>query len=239
MRLKKGDVVYYCKQDGHRYRVGIGIVDEQYFNEVRLEFLTTAENRRINGVPLNEFESETHWKKLPKGWSYDTDLVHMTWDEYPQEMRDLSFKNPDDIKLGLEKGYLVYSKDKFWGNVEAEITKDGYKIVKKYPMWVMHSDSVTIPVSKCYSTWDEAEAEVNANIAEFKRQASLSDYDWSVEQIDKTLNRARVFLHDNQVDQIREYLLSLPNVEDIETRIALDQFQWKYWKNKKWNNVNV
>ena len=103
----------------------------------------------------------------------------------------------------------------------------------------MHSDSVTIPVSKCYSTWDEAEAEVNANIAEFERQANLSDYDWSVEQIEKTLNRARVFLHDSQVEQIREYLLSLPNVEDIETRIALDQFQWKYWKNKKWNNVNV
>ena len=149
----------------------------------------------------------------------------MTWDEYPQEMGDLSFKNPDDIKLGLEKGYLVYSKDKFWGNVEAEITKEGYRIVKKYPMWVMHSDSVTIPVSKCYSTWDEAEAEVNANIAEFERQANLSDYDWSVEQIDNINN---IF---NDVKKLK--------VEDIETRIALNQFQWKYWKNKKWNNVNV
>jgi len=32
-------------------------------------------------------------------------------------------------------------------------------------------------------------------------------------------------------------LLSMKNVEDIETRINLGNIQWKYEKSKKWNNI--
>lgn len=34
-----------------------------------------------------------------------------------------------------------------------------------------------------------------------------------------------------------EWLLSMKNVEEIETRISLGNIQWKYEKNKKWNNI--
>ena len=33
--------------------------------------------------------------------------------------------------------------------------------------------------------------------------------------------------------------LRMSNVEDIETRIFGGNIQWKYWKNKKWNNIEL
>ena len=82
---------------------------------------------------------------------------------------------------------------------------------------------------------------MNENVSEFTRQANLSDYDWSVEQIDKTLNRWKKFVDasDKEVEQYRDWLLSMDNVEDIETRISNGNIQWKYWKNKKWNYIEL
>jgi hypothetical protein len=82
---------------------------------------------------------------------------------------------------------------------------------------------------------------VEDNIAEFHRQANLSDYDWSVEQIDKTLNHWQKF-HDESNEKRLEYrnwLLGMKNVEDIETRFFNGEIQWKYWKNKKWNYIEL
>lgn len=31
----------------------------------------------------------------------------------------------------------------------------------------------------------------------------------------------------------------MKNVEDIETRLFGGNVQWKYWKNKKWLNIEV
>jgi hypothetical protein len=31
----------------------------------------------------------------------------------------------------------------------------------------------------------------------------------------------------------------MSNIEDIETRIYGGEIQWRYWKNKKWNNIEL
>lgn len=47
----------------------------------------------------------------------------------------------------------------------------------------------TILCHELYRTYKEAKKEVDENIEEFIRQSNLTDYEWSVEQIDKNLLR--------------------------------------------------
>lgn len=242
-RFKTGDIVYWCHREGHRYSVRYGMVDEQFSDAVIIDYLATRERRKINGVPIDDFENDTRYKKLPKGWTYNTVLYEVTYEDLTQAEKDFVFdiKNPDCIKDAYNKGYLVKDSTIFHGVVDAEITKDGYRIVKKYPMYKYHTDYASVRPNKLYFTYEEARKEVNDNIAEFNRQANLSDYDWSVEQIDKTIDRWKIY-HDaseKEVEAYHNWLVNMENVEDIETRIFGGQIQWKYWKNKKWNNIEL
>lgn len=69
----------------------------------------------------------------------------------------------------------------------------------------------------------------------------MSDYDWSVEQIDKSLNHYCKIrsINDKEKQAIRDFILYQKDVEDIEVRGISDGFQWKYWKNKRWNTVII
>ncbi|HHU55749.1 MAG TPA: hypothetical protein GXZ48_03550 [Acholeplasmataceae bacterium] len=237
-RFKVGDIVYWCHQQGHEYSVHYGMVDEQFSDVVCIDYLRVKENRRINGIPIDEF-NDTKYKKLPKGWNYDTKLFEITYDEI--ENYPLDIKNPESIKTAYEKGLLVKDVTLFHGDIEAEITNEGYRIVKKYPLWVNHISHTSVRPDKLYFTYEEAEQEVRDNVAEFHRQASLSDYDWSVEQIDKTLNRWQQINDetDKAKNKYREWLLAMDRVEDIETRLVVGGVQWKYCDRKKWNNIEL
>ena len=239
-RFNQGDIVYWCHQHGHEYSVHYGMVDEQFSDAVCIDYLALKENRRVNGIPINEFQSEERYKKLPKGWSYDTRLYEITYDKI-EGYSEYRIDNPEDIKQAYEKGLLVKDNTIFHGVIDTDITKEGYKIVKKYPQWEHHFSHVSVRPDKVYFTYAEAEKEVDENIAEFQRQANLSEYDWSVEDIDKTLDR---YINisgktDRVREQYRSWLLGMKNVEDIETRIFGGEVQWKYWKNKKWNNIEL
>lgn len=242
-RFNNGDIVYWCHRRGHEYSVHYGMVDEQFSDAVVIDYLAVRERRRINGVPIDEFNNEDRYKKLPKGWTYNTELFKLTWDDMTQEEKDFVFdiKNPNCIKEAYDRGYLVKDNTIFHGVVESEVTKDGYRIVKKYPMYEYHIDHTSVRPDKVYFTYEEAEKEVNDNITEFQRQAALSDYEWSLEQIDKTIGRWKIF-HDASDKEAQEYydwFVGMENVEDIETRISQGCIQWKYWKNKQWNNVEL
>ena len=78
-RFKNGDIVYWCHSEGNgRYTVKYGMVDEQFSDAVVIDYLAARERRLVNGIPIDEFESETKYKKLPKGWTYDTlSLIHI------------------------------------------------------------------------------------------------------------------------------------------------------------------
>lgn len=242
-RFNNGDIVYWCHRRGHEYSVRYGMVDEQFSDAVVIDYLAVRERRRVNGIPIDSFVNEDRYKKLPKGWTYNTKLYELSTDDLSDEEKEfmLDIKNPDCIKEAYDKGYLVKDKTIFHGVVEAEITKEGYRIVKKYPLHKHHIDHTSVRPDKVYFTYKEAVDEVNDNIAEFKRQASLSEYDWSLEQIDKTIERWRV-LHDASDKEAEEYhnwFIGMENVEDIETRVSQGCIQWRYWKNKKWNNVEL
>jgi hypothetical protein len=242
-RFKQGDIVYWCHHDGNvDYSVKYGMVDEQFSDAVVIDYLVHKENRLVDGVPLEQFKSETRYRKLPKGWTYYTELFDLSYDHSGDErLLQIDVTDPESVKKAYEDGFLVKDSTIYHGNVEAEITKDGFRVVRKYPMNFHHIDHVSVRPDKVYFSYDEALKEVEDNITEFYRQAALSDYDWSVEQIDKTLGYWQRF-HDESDEKRLEYrnwLLGMKNVEDIETRIFNNEIQWKYWKNKKWNYIEL
>lgn len=242
-RFNTGDIVYWCNRTGHKFSVRWGRVDEQFNRSlVYIDYLSPKETRLVDDVPIDEFKSESRYKKLPKGWSYDTELYKITNEPFGEDISiddvyKADLRNPETVKSLYDKGLLVEKSKIFDGEIDADITKQGYRIVKKSVRWKHNIVSLSINADKLYYTYDEAKKEVDANIAEFKRQSELSEYDWSVEQIDNTLNRCSISDKDKQ--EYRDWLLELDRVEDIEVRLYSGDIQWKYWKNKKWRNIEV
>lgn len=244
-RFKNGDIVYWCHSEGNGgYTVRYGIVDEQFSDAIVIDYLVLRERRLVNGIPIDEFESETKYKKLPKGWTYNTKLFEMTYSDLTEEEKEfglIDIENPENIKHAYDKGILVKDNTIFHGVIGEDITKEGYRILKKYPMWQHHIDHVSIRPDKVYFTYEEAKSEVDKNVKEFKRQLSLTDYEWSVEHICKNLDIFKAIhgLSERDIDAYREFILGMDNVENIETRIYQGHIQWKYEDKKRWNYIEI
>lgn len=244
-RFNNGDIVYWCQLNNLENTIKYGMVDTQFTDRVVIDYLSERERRRVNGIPFDEFESEERYKKLPKNWNYNTRLYEITYDKLSDEeevfLRSHSFKNPSHIKEAYDRGYLVKDKTIWHGTVDAEITKQGYRIIKKYLTGNHHISNTSVMSNKVYFTYEEAEQERNYYMAELKRQSSLSDYEWSLEDIDNTINRWRKYYGApvEHAQAFHDWFVSMDKVEDIETRLFNGHIQWKYWKNKKWNYVEL
>ena len=119
-------------------------------------------------------------------------------------------------------------------------SKLGWRIVREYSEdWM--TDYTCEPFYQCYATWKEAQAELDAILEENQRQASLTDYEWSVEQMDEKLNRwAYIYsIAPEAKKQVRDRLLALDNFEDVCLRISGGGLEWKYDRNKRWIRIEV
>lgn len=242
--VKTGDVLYYLVREGNKYSFRFGIVDSIRGDEAVIIRLTFDRKRKIDGVPVEEMDFPTPWKKLPKGWTWYTQLfkldVHGSWEDAIEADYILSLDDPDSIKKAYADGYLIpldrYDNSEF----ETEIDKNhGWRIVRKYDKY---EPSYTAQYfSDCYSDFKEMKAFVKAYEDELKRQSELSDCDWSVEQIDKTLNRFAFTkgLSFEEKKRYRDWILSHEHVEDIEVRFIGDVLEWKYWNRKKWLAIEI
>lgn len=233
-----GSVVYFVRNLGNgKYTVWYGIVEVYYPSEVCLQLLEPFDNRRINGIPIKDFEFPSRWQKLPKGWSYDTELFKC---ENPplDRLKEFDIKKPDDILEAYKLGLLVKVQDNLHCDVEAEIDKKlGWRIKINYNPFVHrpHLTHTSIRFDEAYKTFEMAQRVVDEYIAEFKRQSELSDYEWSVEQIVHTLNKMPI--SDLERQRYKDNILAKNNVEDIEVRCIDGRIQWKYWKNKNWIDI--
>lgn len=241
-RFNHGDIVYWCHQEGYNYSVHWGMVDEQFSDAVVVDYLVPRERRLVNGIPINEFENEQHYKKLPKGWSYNTELFQVTYSPLLDE-ECIDITNPIAIKTAYSKGYWVKDETIWHGKIEAEINKNrGYRIIKNPFKWTREKPThVSIRPDRLYLTYYEARDEVNANVAELYRQAELSEYDWSVEQINKTLKfyQSCYNVSNTEIKRYQDWLFGMDRVEDIEVRVLGGNIQWKYWQNKRWLNIEL
>lgn len=244
MRFQPRDVVYWVarhKAPDYDYYVDFGIVDEEFSDAVCVERLHIRDNRYINGIPYKEFPQYTKWNKLPKGWTYNTQLFEMEWrnNDWPL-LTTLKIDNPDDIKTALEKGILVYLKDYDQTVPHSEVDKKlGWRIRKEHDDSLYVYPYTTLQKDNAFKTYEEAKAVIDAQEAEWKRQSELTDEEWSIEQIDHDLQRwAKIYSKSpEEVQKARDFLLGMDKIEDIETRVFGEDFQWKYWKNKKWRTV--
>ena len=241
---KPGDIVYWMHKDGWWPKVHWGMISDVYTDGLTVDYLEPYEVRRVNNIPINEFETESRYKKLPKGWTYNTELYKITYDERPKDFYTSTKQDdPASIINAYNKGYLVKSSSIFHGEITTDITKEGYRIVKRYPVWYMSSShkptTATLLYSEACVSYKEAKDRCDAEIAEFKRQASLSDREWSIEQINHTLDHWKKLYGktDEETNNVRDKLFNKPYVEDLEVRLSNNELQWKYWKNKKWFNI--
>jgi len=244
MKFQPGDVVYWVGRRRHspyEYYVDYGIVDEEFSDAVCADRLHIRDNRYINDIPYKEFPSVTKWQKLPKGWTYNTELFEMEWRNNDWAvLNTLRIDNPEDIKKALELGILVYLKDYDQTVPHSEVDKKlGWRIRKEYDDSTYIYPYISLQKDNAFKTYAEAQAVIDAQEAEWKRQSELTDEEWSIEQIDHDLQRwAKIYSKSpEETQRVRDFFLGMDKIEDIETRVFGGDFQWKYWKNKKWRTV--
>ena len=239
-----GSIVYYVT---HKYDVSFGIVIAHFAGEVMLQKYDVNSPRIINGIPEKEFETPSRWQKLPKGWTYNSKLLNIEYEKFDYiqgvyHEKKLIMNNPDNIKKLIDDGILIKVNDKYYCWFETEIDKEnGWRVIRKYDSRNYHPSTVTVRFDKVYSTYAEAKKIIDDIRAEWKRQAALSDREWSIEQIDKTLNHwQQVYrVSDEQKQKCRDWIMELKDIEDVEIRLSQGYIQWKYLKNKKWSTIEL
>lgn len=238
-----GTIVYYTERDGCMYKVGFGAVEENYPSSIAIQLYEPVDRRLIDGIPVKELPYVSEWRKLPKGWTYNTELFKLTFAELPSDIDTEKCEyTTENIRRFIDAGILVPVHENDDCRIETEIDKNhGWRLVKKYPLHTgYHPDWISLYPHEVYATPEEAYKAAKEMNNELKIQAEMSDYDWSVSLIDRDLDRwANIYaISETDKKAAREFILSQKNVEDIETRLSNGGIQWKYCKNKRWMNVN-
>ncbi len=248
--LKIGDIVYFVDRARYTYEyvVNVGVVDDIFVDGVILCRLCTKECRLVNGIKYDDFVTPTRWMKLPKGWTYNTPLYNLTYEDdnnYEAFLKIYSIKNKEDILEALDLGYLIRADKKDYSYIDVEIDKQlGYRLIRRYCAKEVINTGTTRMCNQIYSSYKEAEKWIDDYVEELKRQSKLTYKEWSLEQIQRTVDRYLNFTFSDESvraekrDKLMEYFKELKNVEDIETRLFDGQIEWKYWKNKKWNSIS-
>ena len=238
--IQKGDILYYLRRKQNKLEIRFGLVDELRGAEVILVTLMPNVTRKIDDFPTELMHFPTRWKKLPKGWTWDTKLFQETI-SLPHDYYALTSADKDGLKDAVRRGILIPSEKYDNACYESEIDKtQGWRIIRRYPNTL--GNWVSVFYSDCYSTYEEAVEFARGEENELHRQADLSDYDWSVEQIDRILNHFAFCnqLTDLEVKRYRDWILAHDEVENIEIRqIGTEQLQFKYWYQKRWVNIEI
>lgn len=244
--------------NSRRY-VRFGIVDDnwysQWYSVVSIHFLEPKPITKYrsalfpDGATIQQVRDQYSYiyRKLPKGWNYDTKLVEEFCDEAEHKalsdaLAKVDIKDPASILQAVKEGLLVRQDPIRNDTVAVDITNDGYclHLAPRGGMWAFHEPTEQdILTSHLYKTYAEAEQEANRINAEFARQAALSDYDYAVEQIDKTLAKYRLIhsCSDRDITSLRAQLLAMKRVENIETKTDCGNFVWRYLGNTRWNTL--
>lgn len=258
-----GSIVYYVKHStsvSNMYFVHWGVVIEHYSGQISLQLYDWDDTRTINGVPIKEFDTPTKWEKLPKGWTYNTKMFELSqsqkyFDQIQPLLECIDLDNYSDLSINLsrhppeylfdliEKGLLVKMQHNDYAQIETEISKEhGWRIIRKYNSSEHHSPYITLNIAEVYATFEEAKAVIDDMKAEWERQANLSDYEWSVEQIDKNLDMWCNWHHvdDETKLRYRRWILNLDNIEEVEIRItSFGCIEWRYAGNKRWKKIEL
>lgn len=238
--MESGDIVYYIRDESGRVYVEAGIVEDIYPSVVSVDHLVLNRKWTVDGFPAEKMSLPTKKKKLPRGWTYATQLFHMEdVTDYSLLTLDL-FTDKERTRKAYEAGLLIGEGVYFPPHLTSKIDRDGWCIDIDYSACSRECHSAMILekglVFEDYDSAAEKKAEIDA---EYARIASLTDEEWSIEQIQHTVDRASMY-HMIDPERKKEYvdkIVSYGNVIDIETRILDAGIQWKYEKEKRWKRV--
>jgi hypothetical protein len=249
--IKEGQIVFFLERSNmspHDFYIGYGVVDFYSCTDVCVDWLGLKDNRIVvtldgKRTPFAEFKNDTEYRKLPKGWTYNTKLYDIEYDESDKEIKNkiISLKGIDkQVRTAYDCGILVKKTLTDYEGIDATVDKDGYKLSRKLPMWVQHRTGGTYRYNELFATFDEAQEALDAYKAEQTRIANLSDREWVLEDVHKTVNRHKNIYHES--DEYYEKVLDFfenrcDNIEDVEIRIYGGVIQWKYYNRKKWNSL--
>lgn len=254
-----GSVAYYIYYRGlGKLGVEFGIVEENYADSVALHLYTFPDGRCIDGIPWDRYETPSEWRRIPKsskvlGETLCDCLSQRTTIQYPpifEENKDLIGRivtrtTPDtlseDVLEAVQKGILV-SRDAVRSVVpetESDSRRCYYRITADWRSAPYRPTYITMYLHELYHTYRDAQEEIERRRQEAIRLQNLSDYDFAVEEIDRTLDRWKAVyrIPDDVVRETRQKLLSLPETENVLVRLYMGNVEWRYERNKKWKSV--
>lgn len=262
--LKVGDIAYWVERVNYSHSryggfdVKFGIIDEVWKDCYVVNYLVPYEEVviTIDGndntfktfADMQDFISNMSYRKLPKGWTYNTRLF--TWEVTHPIKLEGSIKNPEDIKKAVECGALVRPKMKVTnaGFPNDIVEKQGWKL-KMNPTYGRYGTNSyiqsDIPLDKYYtfSTWEDAEKLAKILREEKEWSANLTDSEYVEVRILRVLNKAqeKIFgenaLTAEEAKRIYKFMIKQKRFDEIECR-WFGGFQWRYYDSKKWYTVN-
>ena len=197
--LKVGDIAYWVEREScscnhyNGFCVKFGIVDEVWKDCYVVNYLVPYEEVviSIDGkshtfktfAEMQDFISNMSYRKLPKGWTYNTKLF--TCETIRPIKLEGSIKNPEDIKKAVECGSLVRPKMKVTndGFPADVVEKQGWKLIMSPTSGTDSSHTYIpsdIPLDKYYtfSTWEDAEKLAKILKQEKEWSANLTDSEY-------------------------------------------------------------
>lgn len=240
-RLKIGDVLYYVERNGHQAYPYFGLFGyyDDFGENISIDLVELFEHRFISSeyvepTPIDEFHTEETWHRLPKDWTYNTELFQIE-DRTPEwkiRRRDeLKITNPEDVRTALTERIIGLARTKYHGSVEAEIDRHkGWRIKKEYPAWWMtygepNPNYRSAGIKDVFSSYQEAFDRCNEIKSEWEAEAALSDEEWSKKEIEKVLQ----FFPEEQSGAYRRILFSMPDIDDLEVKKGASGLMYRYF----------
>lgn len=132
----------------------------------------------FDGIPQYKFQTDEKWTRLPKNWTYATDLLESRrthddagFNECYEWMKSCRIDDPNAYIEGIEKGFLITDMEADI-HVESEVAKGLYRLVRKATPW-MHLGSFAIPSFKVFDNYNDALTQAEGLVAETKHKAQF------------------------------------------------------------------
>lgn len=223
----------------NEYVVKYGLLESIYPDVVVVNRLDIDEKRTIEGVPVCEFKTPTEWRKLPKGWTWNTRLFDIMYDINFMDLNQYNILDPANILRAYHDGALAMVRDIDYSKFTTEITKQGWRIVRDIYQSEYHPATATLRWDEIYADGEEAYTEVKRLNHELTQTVDMGDHEFNVFTMDNLLNGTPLPSPELRA-KYRETLLSLPDFDDLEFRVSsTDGIQWKHWKKQRWNSIQL
>ena len=247
-----GEILYFVRLSGHKYRpqdykVDWGVVEYEYHDGIQIVMYEPRTDFTIDGIPCREYQFTDHRTKLPKGWTYNTELFKVEYAPWPEELSRTRRNDKTSLQAAIDKGFLIQRSQNIHWYPQSDITKDGWKVIKATtdPYKVDESKIFyrCLPACKLFETFEAAEQGRLATVAEITRQCDLSDHDFALVKITETINHwAWVHGIDKEGTYYKKlvgFFEDLDRLEDVDVRPSAGGIEWKYYDRKRWNTVTI